>query len=85
MFVGIRLRHSPGRIPAQTSKIELTKVIRREEDATHVQSAYRNPQKQNAAIIIKTRNCIIMARKLRTIKLFFRVTKASLHDGEHGV
>ena len=58
--------------------------LRRESGgATHVHNAYRKPQKQNAAIIIKMRNCIIMARKLKTIRLFLSVTKASLHDVKH--
>lgn len=45
---------------------------------TYVHKAYKNPQKQNAAINIRTRNCIIIARRERTMRLFFRVTNASL-------
>ena len=45
---------------------------------THVQSAYKNPQKQNAAITIRKTNCMIIARKESTRRLFSNVTKANL-------
>ena len=47
---------------------------------TYVQSAYKKPAKQKAAISIKNTNCDIMARNDNTIKLFFSVTKANLKD-----
>jgi hypothetical protein len=45
---------------------------------THVQRAYKNPQKQNAAIPISMINCTIIARKESTRRLFSKVTKANL-------
>lgn len=47
---------------------------------TDVHNAYRKPQKQKAAISINTTNCIIIARKESTIKLFLSVTKARLWE-----
>ena len=46
--------------------------------SAYVQSAYRKPVKQKAAMSIKKTNCEIMARNDNTIKLFFNVTKANL-------
>ena len=51
-----------------------------ERNLAYVQSAYRKPPKQKAAISIKNTNCEIMARNDKTIKLFFSVTKANLKD-----
>lgn len=45
---------------------------------THVQRAYKNPQKQNAAMTISMTNCTIIARKESTRRLFSKVTKANL-------
>lgn len=45
---------------------------------THVQRAYKNPQKQKKATAIRKKNCIIIARRDKTIRLFFSVTNASL-------
>jgi len=45
---------------------------------THVQSAYKKPQKQNAAITIKNINWIIIARKESTSRLSLNVTNAKL-------
>lgn len=53
-------------------------MSRRKEWPTDVHSAYKNPQKQNAAMNIKIMNCINMARSERTIRLSFKVTNASL-------
>jgi len=52
--------------------------------STHVQSAYKNPQKQKAAISISTMNCTIIARSERTIRLFFKVTNANLWSESAG-
>jgi hypothetical protein len=51
-----------------------------ERHLAYVQSAYRKPAKQKAAISIKNANCEIMARNDNTIKLFFNVTKANLKE-----
>lgn len=51
-----------------------------ERHLAYVQSAYRKPPKQKAAISIKNTNCEIMARNDNTIKLFLNVTKANLKD-----
>ena len=45
---------------------------------THVQRAYRNPPKQNAAMSISTTNCTIIARRDKTMRLFLNVTNANL-------
>jgi hypothetical protein len=47
---------------------------------TYVQSAYKKPVKQKAAMSIKNTNWEIMARNDNTIKLFFSVTKANLKN-----
>jgi hypothetical protein len=44
----------------------------------YIQRAYKNPQKQNAAINIKNKNCIIIARRESTMRLSLNVTKAKL-------
>src|SRR5882762_5370365 len=54
--------------------------MRGRKASAYLQSAYRNPAKQKAAMSIKKTNCEIMARNDSTIKLFFSVTKANLKD-----
>lgn len=49
---------------------------------THDQSAYKKPQKQNAAMTIRNMNWMIIARKERTRRLSLNVTKASLRCEE---
>jgi hypothetical protein len=49
-----------------------------ENEITDVQSAYKNPQKHQAAMNISAINCIIIARSERTMRLSFSVTKANL-------
>jgi hypothetical protein len=69
---------------ADSSRLSLIEGLREshcyEVATTHVQSAYKKPQKQNAAMTIKKTNCMIMARKDNTIKLSLKVTKASLRE-----
>ena len=60
--------------------IEFSTPARGRKAITYVQSAYRKPRKQKAAMSIKKTNCEIMARNDNTIKLFFSVTKANLKD-----
>ena len=50
---------------------------------THVQRAYRNPPKQNAAMSISTTNCTIIARRDKTMRLFLNVTNANLKVEEN--
>lgn len=45
---------------------------------THVQSAYKNPPKQKAAMPMRTTNCTIIARSESTMTLFLNVTNARL-------
>ena len=54
------------------------------EKSTHVQSAYKKPPKQNAAMTIRMTNCTIIARSESTITLFLSVTKASLQSRQFG-
>lgn len=48
------------------------------ETVTYVHRAYKNPQKQNAAISISATNCTSIALRAKTMRLFRRVTKANL-------
>lgn len=45
---------------------------------THVHRQYKKPVKQKAAMLIRTANSENMARKASTMRLFDKVTNASL-------